>query len=129
MPGKRSRRGKVQIFQCPQCESRLWRMGSEKHHLFYSESAELAMNTGLSRRNAAILITQGEYVDRRSWIEEFFCGDHGKMWLLIRHGNDGQATAVPATEQDWRFTTGTRNPDRPNPSVSEFTYRMSRGAS
>jgi hypothetical protein len=128
MPGKRSRRGSIRRFHCPVCDSRLWRIGSEKHYLYYKDRSELSRHVGLTGRNAALAVAKGEYVDRNAWIEEFFCGEHGKMWLLTRQRPDGSATCAPATEHDWNRTTGTRHPEHPNPSVSEFTYRMSRGA-
>jgi hypothetical protein len=48
------------------------------------------------------------------------------MWLLITRQSDGKLTATIPEEQDWQKTNKTFDPNRPNPSVSEFTYRMSR---
>jgi hypothetical protein len=68
------------------------------------------------------------YVDSNSWIEEFLCGDDGKLWLKINRKNDGTLVTTLASSKDWLQTTRTILPDTPNPSVGEFTYRMSRQA-
>ncbi|BAC88393.1 hypothetical protein [Gloeobacter violaceus] len=129
MPGKRSKRSKVDRFHCPHCEARLWRLGSQKYHLFYTHLSEMTAEGGIPRKQAALLISQkSEYVDNCAWLEEFFCGEHGKMWMLVRQSSEGVLTAIVPSEHDWKRTTGTLFPNRPNPSVSEFTYRMSRGA-
>ncbi|AGY56514.1 hypothetical protein [Gloeobacter kilaueensis] len=127
MSGKRSKRGKVQRFDCPHCDSRLWRLGSEKHRLFYTQLTDMVQSTGMHRKQAAALMSRGDYVDSTAWIEEFFCGEHGKMWMLVRQDGAGCLRASLPSEQDWQRTTGTVHPHLPNPSVSEFTYRMSRG--
>jgi len=36
----------------------------------------------MSRQSAELLASKGAYVDSGSWIEEFFCGDHGK-WMKV----------------------------------------------
>jgi len=126
MPGKRSKRKKVQHFCCPYCDRRLWRLGSPKHFLYYTEASEIQQNVNVSHKNAMFLANRGTYVDTNSWIEEFFCGEHGKLWLKLTRNNDGKLTATLATSKNWQQTTHTIDPDNPNPSVSEFTYRMSR---
>lgn len=128
MPNKRSKRKKTHQFCCIFCGSRLWRQGSPKHFLFYKEALEIRRNLGISRKNSTLLAAQGVYVDRSSWLEEFVCGQHGSMWLLVRKQADEALIAVPATRKHWECTTGTIDPDNPNPSVSEFSYRMSRRA-
>lgn len=128
MACKRSKRHKVHRFHCPTCSGRLWRLGSPKHYLFYKDLSEITQQAGLAHKKAAFLAVKGDYVDRSSWLEEFFCGEHGKMWMAIRQDETGTLMAVPADERDWKRTTGTVNPNIPNPSVSEFTYRMSRRA-
>ena len=125
MPGKRSNRKNVQHFYCPYCERRLWRLGSPKHFLYYLEASEIQQNVNISRKSAVFLAHKGAYVDTNSWIEEFFCGDHGKLWMKVTR-KDGKLVPTLATSKDWQQTTGTILPDCPNPSVSEFTYRMSR---
>jgi hypothetical protein len=126
MPGKRSKRNNIARFTCPNCENCLWRIGSEKHYIVCSDPSDFAHYLDLSRRQVAIAMAQGGWNERRVWIEEFFCGDHGKMWLLIRNLQCGKAVAKAATEYDWKRSTGTQHPDSFNPSVSEFTQRMSR---
>ncbi|MBV9386398.1 MAG: hypothetical protein JOZ78_08220 [Chroococcidiopsidaceae cyanobacterium CP_BM_ER_R8_30] len=126
MPGKRSKRNKVQHFYCPYCEHRLWRLGSPKHFLFYLGAAEIKQNVGMSSKSAALLAARGDYLDNNSWIEDFFCRDHGKLWMKITRKDGGKLVSAMATSIDWRQTTRTIMPHSPNPSVSEFTYRMSR---
>lgn len=128
MPGKRSQRKKVQHFCCPYCDRRLWRLGSPKHFVFYSTATEIKQNVNMSHKSAAFLANRGTYVDSNSWIEEFFCGDHGKLWMKLNKNDEGMLVARLATSNDWQQTTRTIHPDMPNPSVSEFSYRMSRQA-
>lgn len=128
MPNKRSKRNQVHRFCCIYCERRLWRLGSPKHHLFYREVSEIKQHLNISRKNAIFLAAKGVYVDHNSWIEEFLCGEHGTMWLLVSKKTDGTLVAAPPSSNDWNRTTGTIDPSIPNPSVSEFTYRMSRRA-
>ena len=129
MPGKRSSRKQIQHFCCPYCDRRLWRAGSTKHFLFYTEAAQIRQYVNVSHKSAALLASQGAYVDRNTWIEEFFCGEHGKLWLKLNRDSAGQLTSQIATSKDWQQTTQTINPEVPNPSVSEFSYRMSRAPS
>lgn len=129
MSTNRGRHRRNQSFFCPECDRRLWRLGSPKHFLFYSGATEIKQNTHLTHKKAALLATQGSYVDRNTWIEEFFCGEDGRMWLVIHADPEGVCTTKVAQDHDWKRSTGTIDPDMPNSSVSEFTYRMSRGAS
>ncbi|WP_218081554.1 hypothetical protein [Anthocerotibacter panamensis] len=103
-------------------------MGSPKHFLFYNGANEIAQNTTITRKKATLLATQGTYVDSNCWIEKFFCGNDGDLWILIRQFTDGTTSIALAQREDWKRTTQTTNPDVPNPSVSEFTYYMSRRA-
>ena len=65
-------------------------------------------------------------VDRSTWLEEFFCQVDGKMWLKVSKDLDGTITTQVADQKHWKQSTKTIDPNKPNPSVSEFTYRMSR---
>lgn len=127
MAGKRSNRN-VQRFNCPYCERRLWRLGSPKHFLYYLQPSEIQQNVNISRKNAVFLANKGIYVDSNSWIEEFLCGDDGKLWLKVNRKSDATLVTTLASSKDWLQTTRTILPDTPNPSVGEFTYRMSRQA-
>lgn len=126
MPNKRSKRKKTQKFCCVHCQQRLWRLNGEKYSLHYKEVAEIKHHLGVSRKNAMLLAAKGACVDANAWLEEFFCGEHGKMWMLVSKQNDGQLSARPATSEHWQRTTGTVDPSLPNPSISEFSYYMSR---
>ena len=128
MPHKRSRRNKTPKFDCPYCEHRLWRVGSRKYYLFCQGKLEIKNHLGISAKKASFLVSQQDaYVTRNTWIEEFYCQKDGKMWMLVSD-NSGVLSAVPAVDKHWSRTSHTINPDLPNPSVSEYSYRMSRGA-
>jgi hypothetical protein len=45
--------------------------------------------------------------------------------MYLTRQDDNLCTKLPR-DQDWQRTNNTLDPNRPNPSVSEFTYRMSR---
>lgn len=108
---------------------RLWRLGSPKYHLFYQNAAEIRKNLKISAKKASFLAAQNSaYIDRSSWIEEFFCTEHGRMWLLLSRQSDENILYRPAKREDWEQSNKTVDPTKPNPSVSEFTYRMSRKA-
>jgi hypothetical protein len=127
MPNKRSQRGKNPHFFCPYCQARLWRLGSTKHHLVYKNVLEIKENFDLSNKKARLLASQNStQLDNNRWIEEFFCYQHGKMWLLVNRQDNGNCLTKLPGDQDWQRTNNTFDPNRPNPSVSEFTYRMSR---
>lgn len=126
MPNKRSKRKTTQKFFCVHCQQRLWRLSSTKHFLFYKEVADIKHHLGVSRKNAMLLAAKGACVNSNTWLEEFFCGEHGKMWLLVSKKPDGQLSTTPATGEHWQHTTGTIDPNLPNPTVSEFSYYMSR---
>lgn len=129
MPNKRSRRSKIHHFSCPYCQQRLWRVNSPKHYLFYRNIAEVRQNLHLTKKKASFLIEHySVFTDRDRWIEEFFCPEDGKMWLLISRQKDGSLAQTLATAKHWQQTGKTINPQAPNPSVSEYTYRMSRSS-
>lgn len=126
MPNKRSRRNKTRKYHCPYCEQRLWRLGNSKHNLFYKDAQQIKENTGITMKKAKLLSLQSStYLDTKKWIEAFCCNSHGMMWLLISlNENDYQYRL--ATTKDWLQTDRTADPRVSNPSVSEFTLRMSR---
>jgi hypothetical protein len=127
MPNKRSKRGTINYFYCPLCQSRLWRLGSKKNYLYYHDKQEIRQNTGLSAKKAAFLVNQSStYLDNNCWLEEFFCVEHGKLWLKIMRQKDDKLTSQIAAREDWQKTGKTIDPDRINPSVSEYSYKMSR---
>jgi len=128
MAGKRSKRKHAYKFPCPFCGLRLYRLGSTKYHLFYEGTNEITKNTALSRKQAALVATKGIFIDSNHWIEEFFCGEHGNLWIVIRRSQEGEISYLPAQREDWKHTTKTIDPDLRNPSVSEFSYYMSRNA-
>jgi hypothetical protein len=127
MPNKRSSRKRNQKFYCPKCEARLWRIGNPKYSLFCQGITEIQQGFNLSRKKASFLAAQ-EFapVNRNTWLEEFLCSEHGKIWMRVTKSPDGLLTACQATDRDWKRTTRTIHPNLPNPSVSEYTYRHSR---
>ncbi len=105
----------------------MWRIGNSKYHVFYKNAAQIKKNTGLSARKSAFLAAQyNTYVDRNRWIEAFCCEEHGMMWFLISALEGGNYEYRIAREKDWLQTNKTLDPNNTNPSVSEFTQRMSR---
>lgn len=90
MLNKCQKRKKFQ-HSCIYCKQRLWRLAGSKHCL-HREVLEIKQHPNLSRTNVSFLATKCVYVDNTSWIEEFFCGEHGKMWLLVT--ND-QVASLP----------------------------------
>ena len=127
MANKRSKRKKIKKFYCPYCNLRLWRIGNTKYYKFYQNAAQIKQNTGLSAKKSAFLATQyTTYLDKNRWIEAFCCEKHGMMWLLISASEEGSYEYRIAREKDWLQTDKTQDPNNSNPSVSEFTKRMSR---
>ena len=126
MPNKRSKRKKIRKYFCPYCEQRLWRLGNTKHYLYYKNANEIKHNTGMTLKKAKLLSLQNStYLDDNKWIEAFCCSDHGMMWILISVQSDDYNYQL-ATRKDWSQTNKTIDPSLSNPSVSEFTLRMSR---
>jgi hypothetical protein len=129
MPNKRSNRKKTQKFQCPYCEARLWRLGSQKYYLFYQGASEIQKHLKLSPKKARFLAAQNPVqVDKDTWLEEFLCQEHGKIWMRLAKKDDQTLASHLADSGDWRRTTKTVHPEIPNPSVSEYSYRLSRRA-
>jgi hypothetical protein len=130
MTERRNRRRKRVTANCPECDQRLWRLNSERHYLFASGARQMQELSGLTRKKAILFNSQTPtFVDRRQWLEEFFCRDHGHQWLLLKQDEEGFVSATIPDANVWNQTTGTIDPRKPNPSVSEFTFRASRRAS
>ena len=108
----------------------MWRIGHPKYFLFFQGISEIKKAFNLSRKKASFLAAQeSALVDRNTWLEEFLCPEHGKVWMRVSKSVDGFLTVFPATDKDWKRTTRTINPNFPNPSVSEYSYRHSRRSS
>ena len=126
MPNKRSSRRYTKRFFCPYCQQRLWRSGNSKHYLYYENAEEIRKNTGITLKKAKLLSLQSAtYLDRNKWIESFCCSSHGMMWLSISVKDKNYEYRL-ANANDWLRTDKTVDPKIANPSVSEFTLRMSR---
>ncbi len=115
MSNKRCKRKKNQQFYCIHCERRLWRLGSPKHFLFYTNESEIGLNLNTSCCHTMCLAAKGSYIYHNSWIEEFLCGEHGKMWVLVCKKANATILAVPAKSHDWECSTATIHPNTPNP--------------
>lgn len=127
MANKRSSRKQVQKFYCPSCEARLWRIGSSKYTLFCQGISEIQEGFHLNRKGASLLAAQeSSPVNRNTWLEEFLCSQHGKMWLRVTKSPEGLLFTSEAKDRDWKRTTRTFDPNLPNPSVSEYSFRHSR---
>jgi len=96
--------------------------------MFYEQVKEISQHTGVTPKKAVFIANQGGVVDKNNWIEQFMCKQHGNMWMVV-HKEDDILTARFAQDTDWKCTSGTINPNNPNPSVGEFSYRMSRQTS
>jgi hypothetical protein len=70
MSRKRKGEKTTQKFYCPFCQQRLWRLGSSKYY-FPSASQNLIS------------------ANRSCWLEEFYCEEHGKLWMLVSKASDG----------------------------------------
>ena len=126
MPNKRSKRKKTRKYFCPYCEERLWRSGGVKYYLYYKDAEEIRHNTGITMKKAKLLSLQSTtYLDRSKWIESFCCPNHGLMWFIVSIRSDWYEYNL-AQEKDWLKTNRTLDPRISNPSVGEFTLRMSR---
>jgi hypothetical protein len=102
-------------------------LGSKKNYLYYNNKHEIRKYTGLSAKKAALLANQSStYLDKNCWLEEFFCVEHGKMWLKIIRQDNSKLISEIAKREDWQKTGVTIDPDCVHPSVSEYSYKMSR---
>ncbi|MGD1918961.1 MAG: hypothetical protein ACFCAD_08735 [Pleurocapsa sp.] len=125
MPNKRSGRNTKKFF-CPYCETRLWRLGTTKYHLFYKDAIEIRKHTGISSKKSKLLANQNStYLDSNKWIEGFCCPHHGSQWLLLSVKGKNYEYRL-AKEKDWLQTEKTLDQRVSNPSVGEFTLKMSR---
>ncbi|MEL6931224.1 MAG: hypothetical protein AAFO95_21770 [Cyanobacteria bacterium J06600_6] len=126
MSNKRSNRKKTKKYFCPDCDQRLWRLGNSKHHIYYQNAEEIRKNTGMSLKKAKLLSLQNTtYLDPNKWIEAFCCPTHGMMWIFVSVQDQNYRYRL-AEASDWSRTDKTIDPRIGNPSVSEFTLRMSR---
>ncbi len=127
MANKRSKRNQSAKFYCPYCGDRLWRLGTGKHHLYFQGISEIQQQFNLTRKKASLLAGQNPVqTDRATWLEEFMCRSDGKFWLYLSKQKDGSFVTKIADDSHWKRSSKTIDPNHPNPSVSEFTYRMSR---
>ena len=84
MPNKRSRRNKTIHFLCPLCKRRLWRTGTPKYNLVYSNASDIRKKTGIPQKKCRLILHQyTTYLDPNNWIEGFCCPEHGQVWLSI----------------------------------------------
>jgi len=128
MSERKNRRRKRVSAHCPTCQHLLWRQNSQRYYLFASGINQIQQLTGFSRKKASIFANQNPvFIDRRRWLEEFFCIEHGSIWLLLTQDSDHNVRATIPDDRVWEQTTGTVDPRKPNPSVSEYTFRSSRG--
>lgn len=129
MSERKNRRRKRVCAHCPTCQDLLWRQNSERYYLFALGTNQIQQLTGFSRKKASIYASQNPvFIDRKRWLEEFFCIEHGSIWLLLTQDEDHRVQASIPDPRVWEQTTGTIDPRKPNPSVSEYTFRASRGA-
>lgn len=88
MPEKRREHKNVQRFCCPYCGRRLWSLGRQKHFFHYSGSAQIQQDVNILHK-AIFIDNKSAYIDHNSCtkefllLEEFLCGDHGKLWMKV----------------------------------------------
>lgn len=105
MSSRGSRQQKTQRFNCPHCGERLWRVDGQKHYLVHTGAAENQENLDSSTTTANDVGSSGSFLDKNTWIEEFFCGEHGQIWLLVQRHKDGSLNSALAESPDWRKAT------------------------
>ncbi len=104
MANKRTDRGTIQIYCCPFCEQRLWRLATSKYYLFYKYATEIRKNLDVSAKKAQFLAAQNStYLDSKKWIEAFCCQKYERMWRLISL-QDKEYEYRLAKEKDWLQT-------------------------
>lgn len=127
MPNIKKQKKKVNHFNCPFCKSKMWRLGDKKYYIYHEGKNQIRQNTKLSAKKAVFVANKfTSYSALNCWLEIFYCNEHGKLWLKIARQNDGNLVYQVATREDWQQTNNTINPDFINPSVSEYSYKMSR---
>jgi hypothetical protein len=69
-----------QKFHCPFCQKCIWRLGSAKYYclLFSGERVRINYNC---------------------WLEEFYCEEHGKLWMRITKKSERKLVVAFRTEQ------------------------------
>lgn len=81
------RKGKTnQKFYCPYCQQRLWRLGSSKYYLL-SQRRAASQSSRLSDFSASQNFV---CANRSFWLEEFYCEEHGELWMLLSKAFDGR---------------------------------------
>jgi competence CoiA-like predicted nuclease len=126
MPGKRSSRKKVQRFFCPYCQERLWRLGGSKHHLLLPSTKNTQQNLHRNSQRLGKASEKTTDIDPNQWIEEFFCNEHSKVWMLVSRATHDHLTAALATQTDWQRAAVTSPIHSSHGSASKFTIRASR---
>lgn len=128
MPGKRGHYRRSLKSQCPYCGASLHRLNSQKFRLYAEKVEDIELELKISHVRAQQLAVRGPVALRDTWIEEFYCTDHGRVWLHVRRvqKDNTYLTSIPSPSV-WKRTTQTIDPDHPNTSVSAFTLRNSRG--
>lgn len=101
---KHYNRKNVQRFYCFYCDRRLWRLGSPKRFIFHLDALQIQQKFNISRKSAVYLATKGICVDGNSWLEEFCCGEDGKLWMKVVM-NTGSDLVGITTSKDYQQST------------------------
>lgn len=123
---KLSEHQNVQRFCCPYCERRLWSLGSPERFLYYSGGAEIRQNVNMLHKSAIFMDNTSACAESNSWteeflwIEEFLCGDHGKLWMKVNRKTCDTVVATIASQTRW----ATNDPLNPIKHAQFVTKRI-----
>ncbi|MBC8123049.1 MAG: hypothetical protein H7Y22_14575 [Gemmatimonadaceae bacterium] len=124
MPRRRSRYRKnyAQDFSCPLCLGLISRLSGQRYYL--SEKGPSERDQGRHTRYC----WQGSqgYCDLNHWLEEFYCPTDGRIWMSVKRTAHGQLRVTQPEATFWERAIGAIDANR-NPTVGEFTSRMSKG--
>lgn len=99
---------------------------SQKYKIFADQAGQLQQR-GMSRRNALMLVANRTAVSLEGeWLEAFWCEQCQQIkWYHVRKCDERSYEISLAPQELWQQATGVIS-SQGNPSVSEFTRRISR---
>ncbi|GAB4214051.1 MAG: hypothetical protein OHK0012_11310 [Synechococcales cyanobacterium] len=102
---------------------------SPKYPLFADSAGQLQVRGMGSLTSRLVMAAYGEVPLVGEWIEAFWCGQcQDTTWYHVHKVEERRYTVTPAPYALWKNATKVVNPFQ-NPSVSEYTFRASKGYS